>query len=173
MKQLLSLDLLRETKRIALYLPNDGEIDPSGLIMWCAKHDRLAFLPVVRQQDGVNSLLFAPVDPSTTFKDNQFGIPEPVVEATSLIAAADLDLVLLPLVGFDGYGNRIGMGGGFYDRTFSFLHRDQAGRADQKPALIGIAHALQEVDRIDAESWDVPLSVVVTDKGVIELGQKR
>jgi 5-formyltetrahydrofolate cyclo-ligase len=74
-----------------------------------------------------------------------------------------LDLMLVPLVGFDGACNRIGMGGGFYDRTLAYLRRRRHWR---RPRLIGIAHECQRVDRIDPRPWDIPLDAVVTEQGV-------
>lgn len=72
-----------------------------------------------------------------------------------------LDLVLLPLVGFDDAGGRLGMGGGFYDRSLAYLARRQNWR---KPTLLGLAHECQKVDRLAQASWDVPLAGTVTDK---------
>jgi 5-formyltetrahydrofolate cyclo-ligase len=72
-----------------------------------------------------------------------------------------LDLVLLPLVGFDDAGGRLGMGGGFYDRSLAYLARRQSWR---KPTLLGLAHECQKVERLAQASWDVPLAGTVTDK---------
>ena len=71
--------------------------------------------------------------------------------------------MLVPLVGFDGAGNRLGMGAGYYDRTFAFRH---ARRHWRGPRLIGVAYDCQEVDAIDDRAWDVPLDGVVTESGV-------
>lgn len=173
LEQLQTLDAFSQSQRIALYLPNDGEIDPSAVIDWCAARGRQSYLPVVQQIDGVNFLKFAPVDRHSAFSNNRFGIAEPVVSADALIEADELDLVLLPLVGFDESGNRIGMGGGFYDRTFAFLAEKTTQEATRrKPLLIGIAHEIQKVLRIDAESWDVPLSTVVTANQVYHLSRR-
>jgi 5-formyltetrahydrofolate cyclo-ligase len=79
-----------------------------------------------------------------------------------MLAPEALDLVLAPLVVFDPQRNRIGMGGGYYDRSFEF--RKQAGR--DAPILIGVAHELQKVEQLIAEDWDVRLDMVVTDGGI-------
>lgn len=72
-----------------------------------------------------------------------------------------LDLIILPLVAFDLSGNRLGMGGGFYDRTLSFKHQ----RCHWKgPKLIGIAHELQRVDLLPVNDWDIPLDAVITEQ---------
>lgn len=78
-----------------------------------------------------------------------------------LIFARQLDLILLPLVGFDGNGNRLGMGGGFYDRTLGYQHRHQKWL---RPRLVGLAHACQHIDHLEAHARDVPLAAVATDK---------
>jgi 5-formyltetrahydrofolate cyclo-ligase len=74
--------------------------------------------------------------------------------------------VLLPLVAFDPQGGRLGMGGGYYDRTFAFLNGQKGG---QKPKLIGLAHHFQQIPKLPIESWDVPLNAIVTDEQVIQI----
>lgn len=164
--RLLELNIFSRSTRIALYLPNDGEIDPSHMIKWCQQNDRHSYLPIVRQVDGRNSLMFAEVKLDSRLEPNRFGILEPEVDKSLWLEARDLDIVLLPLVGFDRAGNRIGMGGGFYDTTFEFLKHE---KAKQKPLLIGLAHEIQKVERIEAESWDVPLTMVVTNQSIYHL----
>jgi 5-formyltetrahydrofolate cyclo-ligase len=68
---------------------------------------------------------------------------------------------MLPLVGFDASGNRMGMGGGYYDRTFSFKSLKKGLRG---PTLIGLAHEIQRVEELPVESWDIPLTAIVTDQ---------
>lgn len=91
---------------------------------------------------------------------NRFGIPEPLGKA---VAPQRLDAVCVPLVGFDGRGRRLGMGGGFYDRTFAVNARKKRGNA-RGPRLIGLAHACQQVGRLPHEDWDVRLTGVVTER---------
>ena len=95
--------------------------------------------------------------------EDRFGIPEPVVGVKELVRARRLDLVLLPLVGFDHKGNRLGMGAGFYDRTLAFL-RDRVHW--KKPHAVGLAYDFQRVDGFDVDPWDIPLTAVVTDKDI-------
>ena len=168
--QLQSLPAFPNYNKVALYLANDGEIDPREVMDWLQNNGKQSYVPMVQQQDGRNWLMFAEVKADTEFVNNHFGIAEPKVDVSEWISAAELDLVLLPLVGFDGRGNRIGMGGGFYDTTFEFVK--DASAADPLaplPTLVGIAHEVQKVDTIDAESWDIPLSVVVTDQNLYRL----
>jgi len=94
---------------------------------------------------------------------NRYGIPEPV--AGERVRPEQLDVVLLPLVGFDRAGHRLGSGGGWYDRSFAFVR--QAPTAP-RPRLIGVAFALQEVAELPAAEWDVGLDWVVTEREVID-----
>ena len=158
--QLLSIISFRTAQTIAMYLVNDGEIDPVKVMQWCWENSKIPYVPVVERER--NKLVFAEVTPQTRFRENRFGIREPENAETRIVTAQQLDLVLAPLVAFDQNGNRLGMGGGYYDRTFDFLtNTDTAG-----PELIGIAHEIQKVQRIDVEPWDIPLTTVVTDKQV-------
>jgi len=91
---------------------------------------------------------------------NKFRLPEPDVGDEEMLAPAQMDLVLAPLVVFDADRNRIGMGGGFYDRSFAF----RKDSAIDRPVLVGVAHELQKVERITPEAWDVRLDMVVTDQ---------
>ena len=159
--QLKSLPVFRNARKIAMYLANDGEIDPVRVMAWCWRNGIQCYVPVVIP-GGRNTLVFAEATEHTTFVENRFGIQEPVVRGHNLIDPQQLDLVLLPLVAFDTNGNRVGMGGGFYDATFGSV-RETGG---DRPRLIGIAHDIQRVGRIDAEPWDIPLSAVVTDAAV-------
>lgn len=107
-------------------------------------------------------LRFAPWRPGDPLVPNRYGIPEPDLEPDSFLKPADLSVVLLPLVGFDRCGNRLGMGAGYYDRSFAFR---RAGTPP--PLLVGIGYGFQEVPRLDACSWDVPLDLIATERELI------
>lgn len=151
--------LFRVSRRIALYLPNDGEIDPQPLLERMSSAHKRCYLPILSRLRH-DRLWFAPYQPGTPLAGNRFGIPEPVVPARSWVRAQDLDLILLPLVAFDLRGNRLGMGGGFYDKSLAFLRTRARWR---KPHLVGLAHEFQRVENLGPFPWDVPLSAVVTD----------
>lgn len=161
-RRLFTSPFLRSSRRIACYLPNDGEIDPTPLIerLWAMK--RQCFLPVLSRLSR-DRLWFAPMLPDTPLVLNRFGIPEPAVTARDLLRAQELDLILMPLVGFDVSGNRLGMGGGFYDRSLEFLHHRGAWH---KPRLVGLAHECQRLEALTPEPWDIPLQGVVTDRAI-------
>lgn len=149
------------SRHLALYLPNDGEIDPRPLLLAALALGKTCYLPVLRGAN-YNSLYFVRFRPDTPLQRNRFGIPEPRTGGRRL-APALLDLVLMPLVGFDRRGGRLGMGGGFYDRTFAFRQR----RASHKPVLLGLAHSCQEVDALPVAAWDIPLDAIVTEHQII------
>ena len=107
--------MFRCARRIACYLPNDGEIDPRPLMQRIWRMRKFCFLPVLSRLFH-DRLWFAPATSRSIFWPNRFGIPEPVTDPHQWLRAQELDLILVPLVGFDPQGNRLGMGGGFYDR---------------------------------------------------------
>lgn len=147
---------LRYAQRIACYLPADGEIDPGALFRQPQWRHRNVFLPILDPL-GRGNLLFAHWRPDMRLVPNRYKIDEPAMprRATPIWT---LDVILLPLVAFDDIGNRLGMGGGFYDRTLARLaHRPR------RPALIGVAHHFQRVAQLDVADWDVPLDAVITD----------
>lgn len=137
--------------KIALYLPNDGEIDTKYIQNFLKNKGFSIYLPILVNK----SLKFAKAGKS--FVKNRFGIDEPV--STQILNANRLNILFMPLVGFDQFKNRIGMGGGFYDRTLSFKKRQQNYK---NPKLYGLAFDCQEVAKLNTEPWDVPLDAVVT-----------
>ena len=149
----------RVSHRIAVYLANDGEIDPHAVIERIWRTRKQAYLPVLSPLRH-DRLWFARVEPGMEYRTNRLGISEPLVKRSALVRAEELDLILLPLVAFDAVGNRVGMGGGFYDRSLAFLrHR----RYLRKPHVVGLAHEFQRVQHVTPDSWDVPLAGIVTD----------
>lgn len=164
--RVLTMPEFMRAKRIALYLPNDGEINPGPLIEQARKMGKTCYLPVL-QPLVENRLWFVRYDHKTPMTHNRFGIPEPILKGfadkkRNRCRPEDLDLVLFPLVAFDEKGGRMGMGGGFYDRTFAFTRN----RRFAKPSLIGLAHECQKTDDLPIADWDIPLQAVVSDKSV-------
>jgi 5-formyltetrahydrofolate cyclo-ligase len=157
------LPVLARSRRVACYFAVNGEVDCSSIVSAAWKRKREVFLPVLRGRE----LVFAPVHPDSEFIDNRFGIPEPVCAEKALVRGRDLDVVLTPLVAFDSHGTRLGMGGGYYDRTFRFLNQRSSWT---HPHLIGLAYAFQETDRLPVRRWDVPLQEVVTENGSLKFG---
>jgi 5-formyltetrahydrofolate cyclo-ligase len=164
--QVAALRLFRVSRRVAVYLPNDGEIDPVPLIMRLWQSGKICYLPILSRLRH-DRLWFAPYLPDTALAVNRLGILEPATAARTWTRAQELDLILMPLVAFDTRGNRLGMGGGFYDKSLAFLRTRSVWR---KPHLIGLAHDFQRVDKLAANAWDVPLQAVATDCGVYRFG---
>jgi len=156
---------VQRARRVALYLPNDGEIDPTPLIDWFRHRGARVHLPVLKPLSR-NRLWFVHYHADTPMVRNRFGIPEPETRhgahRARRLAAWALDLILLPLVGFDDAGQRMGMGGGFYDRTLAFTRHP-----GPRPRLVGLAHDCQRVDSLPVEPWDVPLDAIVSDARVV------
>ena len=147
-------------KRFGFYLPNDGEIDPGVFMDLCQQMNKKIYLPVVPEGrlPLKSCLLFQSFIPGITqLFDNRFGIPEPAFCMRDCIQPRMLDVVFMPLVGFDRLGNRLGMGGGYYDQTFS-----ARVNAFHQPMLIGLAHSIQETSLIP-DPWDLPMDMVFTE----------
>ena len=157
--------LFRYSSHIACYLPNDGEIDLRPLIERAFDMGKRCYLPVLSPLYH-NRLWFAPYHRESRLIYNRFGIPEPAVNWNMMRVPWSLDLILMPLVAFDNDGNRLGMGGGFYDRTLAYLTRRHHW---QKPRLLGTAYDFQRVTGLPHEAWDIPLHGIATESGIIEV----
>lgn len=163
-RRLSSAPELWRARHIALYWPNDGELDPRPLVERLWRRGKCCYLPVLHPRGG-DRLWFVRWEPHTPLRANRFGIPEPDPRHEPRLPARWLNLVLLPLVGFDRHGGRLGMGGGFYDRTFAFRRGRSTSR--RGPTLMGVAHTCQELPRVPGEHWDIPLEAVATERGII------
>jgi len=155
-KQLLPRPEVQQAQHIALYLTNDGELDTSPLIQALWQQGKSLYLPLLHPVVP-GYLVFQLYTAATTLKPNQFAIGEPELNCSLLCPVSQLDLMFTPLVAFDAQGQRLGMGGGFYDRTLSQLEH-----SSEKPALIGLAHDCQQVESVPVEAWDIPLPAICT-----------
>ncbi|HLA32211.1 MAG: 5-formyltetrahydrofolate cyclo-ligase [Pseudomonadales bacterium RIFCSPLOWO2_12_59_9] len=159
-RQLAQHPRFRRAQHIALYLPNDGEIDPRPLLRAAHRRGKFTYLPVLSPWPR-STMVFQRVRRHERLIENRFGIPEPRRNRKQQRKVWTLDLVLLPLVGFDRHGGRLGMGGGFYDRSLAYR---KVRKNWHKPTLWGLAHECQQVDRLTMASWDVPLQATVTNE---------
>jgi len=151
----------KNSQHIACYLANDSEISPQHIIEHAWQMKKTVYLPILSPLK--NSLYFAPYHKNNRMINNRFGIQEPICSPSEWKKAWQLNLLLLPLVAFDTQGNRMGMGGGFYDRTLAYLNHFQHWK---KPTLIGLAHEIQKEKKLVIQTWDVPLDKVITESGV-------
>ncbi len=147
---------LRSARTIAAFIGTRGEVDLTSFLNAQAATIQIA-LPVVGDEKG--TMEFHRYDPAAGLTTNRYGILEPAGD-TCTVSAGEIETMLMPLVAFDSRGNRLGMGGGYYDR---FL----AGHS-RRPYLLGVAFACQQADALAAEAWDVRLDAVVTEDGVLE-----
>ncbi|WP_372873146.1 5-formyltetrahydrofolate cyclo-ligase [Shewanella sp.] len=152
---------LKGAQRVALYLENDGEISPRPLIAALWQQEVEVYLPVLHPF-AEGHLLFIRYDAQTDMRENLYGIPEPVLACHRLCPANRLDAIITPLVAFDETGNRLGMGGGFYDRTLAHL--------PDTTRVIGLAHDCQRLPVLPIEAWDVPLATIVTPSTIYRFG---
>jgi len=159
-RQLAQHPLFRRARHIALYLPNDGEIDPRPLLRAAQRRGKATYLPVLSPWPR-SKMVFQRITAGETLRPNRFGIAEPRRNHARQRKIWALDLILLPLVGFDCHGGRLGMGGGFYDRSLAYR---KMRKNWHKPTLLGLAHECQQVDRLAMASWDMPLQATVTDR---------
>eukprot|EP01132_Coremiostelium_polycephalum_P016326 gene16326-19638_t len=157
--------MLRKARRALT--PSEQRQAALGLYRQLAQHPlfrrrrgKATYLPVLSAWPRTK-MVFQRVRPGEKLRPNRFRILEPQVNASRQRKVWALDLVLLPLVGFDDEGGRLGMGGGFYDRSLAYMARRKSWR---KPTLLGLAHECQKVERLAQASWDVPLEGTVTDK---------
>ncbi|XHN44562.1 5-formyltetrahydrofolate cyclo-ligase [Lonepinella sp. MS14436] len=148
-QQALALIEQRQANKIALYLAFDGEISTQLLIENLWRQGKKVYLPVLHPF-CTGHLLFLQHRPDTALIKNKFGIFEPQLNVQNVLPTEQLDMIFTPLVAFDQQGNRLGMGGGFYDRTLQDWQ--------QKSFIpIGLAHQCQQIENLPVESWDMPL----------------
>jgi len=159
--------LLAGCHSVAGYLAIQGELPLDITLVQLRAAGAITAVPLVVG----DALRFVQIDGDTPMRRNRFGIDEPAVAAPAL-SPMQLDAVLVPLVAFDDAGNRLGMGGGFYDRCFATVAQRRAN-GQATPRLIGVAHPFQQVASLQPEAWDVPLDQVVTTSGPVAARNSR
>ncbi|HWU77426.1 MAG TPA: 5-formyltetrahydrofolate cyclo-ligase [Rhodanobacter sp.] len=148
-------------QRVAGYWATGGELPLNLVIPPLSARGQQFLLPVIGKG---RQLRFTPWRPGEEVQPNRYGIPEPT-DTSELLEPFQLDLVLVPLLGFDRRGNRLGHGGGYYDRSFAFLNEQVR---PTEPLLVGIGYAFQELPQLDECDWDVPLDFVATEHELID-----
>ena len=152
-QQALALIEAQNAQHIALYVSFDGEISTEKLIKTLWAQDKQVYLPVLHPFNP-NHLLFLRYLPDTLMLKNKFGIWEPKLNVQNVLPLKELDILFTPLVAFDKQGNRLGMGGGFYDRTLQNWRNSSF-------IPVGLAHQCQQVEQLPTEVWDVPLHQIL------------
>lgn len=161
--RLWSLPFMARAGSLAMYLPVGGELDCTPLAIQAWGRGRKVFLPVI----SGSRLRFARFHPATDLRPNRFGILEPATAPRHLCCARQLDVIIAPLVAFDERGRRMGMGGGYYDRTLAFLKQRSHAR---RPFFVSIAFEMQKLDVVPVEEWDVLLDAIVTERATYRIG---
>lgn len=161
-QQLITLVKQLKVSSVALYLTNDGELDTTPLIEQLWQLGVQTYLPRLHPFSKGNLLFFRYTETTLLIK-NRLQIWEPKLDITQMRQPEQIDLIITPLVAFDKEGNRMGMGGGFYDRTLANWKKNG------KPYPIGYAHDCQQVDKLPVEYWDIPLPMIVTPTTIVRV----
>jgi len=151
----------RHSLKISAYIATQGEI---SLNPWIASARRQRIYTPKLYEPLEPRLRFAPINAQTRWGRNRFNILEPVGHWGQTLSAQQLDIILTPLVAFDRQGYRLGMGGGYYDRSLAFR---RTRKHWQRPLLVGVAHSCQEYPALPHQPWDVPLDVIITEQEII------
>lgn len=159
-EKIIQLPEFLQSQHIAYYISNENEIDPAEIIHHAKKLNKSFYLPIISEKNKLNFYL---TNTNTQFIKNKFNIDEPIIKNQEPVLPEDLNLILVPLVAFDQHCNRLGRGMGFYD---SYLQFTKNVPQNKRPTLIGLAYEFQKVEKLNPESWDVPMDFVVTEKNI-------
>lgn len=143
-------------KTVACYLANDGELDPIAIIQYCWQQNIQVLLPVL-DPCKAGHLVFVDYQANSPMQANIYGIAEPIATTNNTISLQEIDLIFTPLVAFDRTGNRLGMGGGYYDRSLAPIKKEKLNTK-----IIGLAHNTQQAEKLPVDGWDIPLHGIVT-----------
>ena len=156
-KPLISIISKRKIKRISLYYPSNHEFDTTKLIeILNKKKNLLTLLPIILKN---RSMKFVKWELSDPLKINKYGFLEPVLNKKNFFP----DLIILPVVAFDIFGNRLGYGKGYYDRFLGkYLMKNRS------PIKIGLAFSFQKYKKIPTSNFDIKLDYVLTEKGIFK-----
>jgi 5-formyltetrahydrofolate cyclo-ligase len=152
--------LLAKGRRIGLYIPANHEIDVRPLLNRAVAMRVTCFLPIVPSR-GRKRMWFSEMGDHAAWALNRYGIPEYLHPLAKRVRARRLDLLFMPLLGFDARGFRLGMGGGYYDASLSYRKNCRHWR---RPRIVGVAYSVQEAERLPNDAWDIPLDAVLTDR---------
>jgi 5-formyltetrahydrofolate cyclo-ligase len=158
---LFGLPLFRRARRVHCYLSFGAEVDTAHIFAHCQGKGQLTFAPYQDPAAGrLGSVAWGPGSPVAL---GRMGVPEPAERPASPVTADQMDVILLPGLGFDPRGTRLGFGKGYYDRFLAEVGPGVAGG----PALIALAHHGQLVPALPREAWDIPVHLIVTNLGVL------
>ncbi len=152
-EKIIELYLYQQAQSIALYQPINKEVDLQALWNHAYQHGKHCYFPSLDEGQTLN---FLRATPQSKWVKNRFHILEPD-QTRACCNLEEIDIVFMPLVCFDAQCNRVGMGAGYYDRTF----------AKAKPkVLIGVGYEFQKATHLLPDSWDIPLDMIVTEQNL-------
>lgn len=166
--RLARLPAFSRARWVAAYLPFDGELDPLPSMQRASAAGKNLCLPIIDPRRR-GTMSFGHFHAGSVLLTNRLGILEPCRRMTRRVPLRRVDIVLLPLVGFDDRGNRLGMGGGYYDRFLG----DRTRCRWRRPLLVGIAFELQRVENIPHQPWDVPMDLIITERHLYRPSRTR
>lgn len=167
-RHVLRSGLLLRYRRIGIYLAHGTEIDTLALINTMLGLGKTVLLPMLPAGRG-KKLWFNPIEADTPWVLNRFGMTEN--RSRYSVRAQAVDVLFLPLLGYDDAGYRIGTGGGYYDASLSYLRQRQCWR---KPYLIGMAYSCQHIaDPLIPDPWDVPMNAILTEAGLYRFAARN
>lgn len=157
-ERLLHYPPVQSAQHIALYITFDGELDTAPLIAALWHQGKQLYLPRLHPFTP-GQLLFLHYQQHTKLQQNHLKTCQPVLDIRQVLPLSELDILITPLVAFDHQGQRLGMGGGFYDRTLQHWQT-------HKLLPIGYAHDCQCLAQLPCERWDIPLPAIITPSRV-------
>ncbi len=157
----------QQAKNVACFLSFDGEISTQPLVEQILIDKKCCYLPKIKPLKP-NRLWFMPYRAKQVLVKNKLGIDEVDLNVNHAVRISQLDIIFSPLVAFDISGNRLGMGGGYYDATLAYLRNQPV-----KPLFYGLAYAQQQVEHVPAQPWDYPLDGIFTQKQFISFNKSK
>jgi 5-formyltetrahydrofolate cyclo-ligase len=163
-KRFFALNAFKNAKTILMYASFRSEVDTTGYLNDILKRGKRLVLPVVDSKHKI--LRFYEVKDISELKEGYMGIPEPGIRKNREVMLKDIDLVVIPGTGFDLKGNRLGYGGGYYDRLLGYKAR-QLAKVDKHIMTVALAFEEQIGDEIPAEPHDIKVDIIITDQRLI------
>jgi len=149
------MEIIRSGETVMVFTSKEREVNTKPLIMALFNRGNKVVVPIIVKEDC--SLRLSYLRDFSALVPSTFGVPEPIGSEIPA-AAQDIDTIILPMLGFDRKGGRIGYGAGYYDR---FLSRHPDLRK------IGIAFACQEVENLPVDENDMPMDSIITEDGIV------
>ncbi|MDD6206665.1 5-formyltetrahydrofolate cyclo-ligase [Succinivibrio sp.] len=163
LKTIMQMNVFKRTVNVASYISLSGELCTQDMNEYFMTRHHLCLPYMVTGQKG--KMDFYSFKKGDELVENRFHILEPKNQPENLVSEDKIDVIIVPLVAFDNKGNRMGMGGGYYDRMLKKVRKDCL--------VIGVAYEFQLVDELLVEEWDMPMDIVITEKNCYEFRKKR